>query len=120
MSAATDLPTAVLRSVMDLAEWSGERLIGFKVIADDGDDPTRWVASGWIVITQVGYYEFNNDGICYRSAVLHPFTDAWSTYLAGLAPDERCPSCGQPDNTGDCNHAPINDPLERAQIMGTA
>lgn len=32
-----------------------------------------------------------------------------------LASDELCPECGQPDNIGDCNHAPLTD--EEAALL---
>jgi hypothetical protein len=29
--------------------------------------------------------------------------------LSALPSTERCPTCGQPDNCGDCEHAPMTD-----------
>jgi len=36
---------------------------------------------------------------------------------ADMAPEERCPECGQPDNCGDCDHKPL-DPTEVQVLLG--
>lgn len=35
--------------------------------------------------------------------------DIYGRSWPDLAEDERCRRCGQPDNCGDCNHAPLTD-----------
>lgn len=39
------------------------------------------------------------------------FGRAWQ-----LPKTELCPTCGQPDNTGECNHLPLTD--EEVEILG--
>lgn len=34
--------------------------------------------------------------------------------------DETCPTCGQPDNCGDCDHTPINPPDVASQMPDQA
>jgi hypothetical protein len=36
-------------------------------------------------------------------------TKGMATYDAS-APQEFCPTCGQPDNCGDCDHTPLDPP----------
>lgn len=76
MNLAAAIPAPVVESARAIAERDNETLVGFRPITTQ--DPQRtngWVAKAWLVITDVGLYEFWPDGVCYRGAVLHSFDE---------------------------------------------
>lgn len=42
----------------------------------DPENPSRWVARGFLVIYPDSLSEFDLDGLCYRTATLHAVTNA--------------------------------------------
>lgn len=54
-------------------DWNGERMVGWKAMTDPTVRSGQAIVVGYMLITDVGYYEFRTDGVCVRAAVLHGF-----------------------------------------------
>lgn len=80
------------------------------VVIDILDVRGEVIASTWKLYSEFGKVVENED--TDRASV--------STLLSRLPETERCPICGQPDNTGDCDHTPIPEDQLLALLAGEA